>query len=380
MGLRPRLRVSSDDPGFRAEGSADALHGQAELQEPGPVVPLRGHIVLVLVRRAGTARALLLKGAHFIAAVAFMFASTNLVIELGILILIFLGWQFLAAEVVGGFLLIAISSILIRLTYPEAWVNEAKEKLEEASDEEDDFDWKERIRSRSGWRMVGHKFVMEWQMVWEEILIGFTIAGFVAVFVPEALWARYFHDSGNSVPDWLRVVENALVAPLVAALTFIGSMGNIPLATVLNANGVMFAGIMGFIYSDLMVPPLVAINAKYYGWRLALYIACIMFIAIVATALILHYAFAFLGLTPESSHAISDVAQFNLDYTFWLNLVFVSVTGWLIYLHRRYMKEQSGGDMDHGGGMTLKRMIVYLFMAVLAGGLLAYLLTGGTGA
>jgi uncharacterized membrane protein YraQ (UPF0718 family) len=328
-----------------------------------------------------TARALLLKGAHFIAAVAFMFASTNLVIELGILILIFLGWQFLAAEVVGGILLIAISSILIHLTYPEAWVNEAKEKLEEASDEEDDFNWKERILSRSGWRMVGHKFVMEWQMVWEEILIGFTIAGFVAVFVPEALWAKIFLiDSGNSVPDWLRVVENALVAPFVAALTFIGSMGNIPLATVLNANGVMFAGIMGFIYSDLMVPPLVAINAKYYGWRLALYIACIMFIAIVATALILHYAFAFLGLTPESSHAISDVAQFNLDYTFWLNLVFVSVTGWLIYLHRRYMKEQSGGDMDHGGGMTLKRMIVYLFMAVLAGGLLAYLLTGGTGA
>ncbi|MGW8311917.1 MAG: permease [Desulfuromonadales bacterium] len=327
-----------------------------------------------------TARALLLKGAHFIAAVAFMFASTNLVIELGILILIFLGWQFLAAEVVGGILLIAISSLLIQLTYPEAWVNKAKQNLEDASDEEDDFNWKERILCRAGWRMVGHKFVMEWQMVWEEILIGFTIAGFVAVFVPEALWAKIFLiDSGNSVPDWLRAVENALVAPFVAALTFIGSMGNIPLATVLNANGVMFAGIMGFIYSDLMVPPLVAVNAKYYGWRLALYIAGIMFIAIVATALILHYAFAFLGMTPESSHAVSDVAQFKLDYTFWLNLVFASVTGWLVYLHRRHVQQQSAGGMRHGRGITLQRMVAYLFMAVLAGGLIAYLLTGGTG-
>src|SRR6056297_2903542 len=136
------------------------------------------------------ARALIKKGAHFIAGVAFMFASTNLVIELGILILIFLGWQFLAAEVIGGILLIAISSVLIRLTFPKQWVEEAKETLEEESDEDDDFDWKERIRSRSGWRLVGHKFVKEWQMVWEEILIGFTVAGFVAVFVPDTLWAK----------------------------------------------------------------------------------------------------------------------------------------------------------------------------------------------
>ncbi|MEJ2471628.1 MAG: permease, partial [Desulfuromonadales bacterium] len=175
-----------------------------------------------------------------------------------------------------------------------------------------DFDWRERIRSREGWRMVGNKFVMEWQMVWEEILIGFTIAGFMAVFVPDTVWAKIFLiDAAGSVPEWLRAIENALVAPFVAALTFIGSMGNIPLATVLNANGVMFAGIMGFIYSDLMVPPLVAVNAKYYGWRLALYIAGIMFVAIVITAL-----------------------------------------------------------------LTVKRVIVYIFMGILAGGLVSYAITG----
>lgn len=326
-----------------------------------------------------TARSLLLKGAHFVAAVAFMFASTNLVIELGILILIFLGWQFLAAEIVGGLLLILISSALIRLTYPRRWVEQARKALEEADDEEGDFDWKERITSRAGWRLVGHRFVMEWQMVWEEILIGFTIAGFVAVFVPPALWSKIFLiDAGAAVPGWLQALENALVAPFVAALTFIGSMGNIPLATVLNGNGVLFAGIMGFIYSDLMVPPLVAVNARYYGWRLALYIAGIMYLAIVATALILHYAFAALGLTPHSARVVRDVARFALDYTFWLNLAFAGITGWLVWLHRRHLRAEGMGGMSHGGGFSLKRAVVWVCLALLAGGLLVWVFTGGT--
>jgi len=137
------------------------------------------------------ARSLVLKGAHFAAAVAFMFASANLVIELGVLILIFLGWQFLAAEIVGSLLLIAISSVLIRLTYPRAWMKAARERVEKgAPPEQDDFDWKKRIRSRAGWRLVGHRFVSDWKMVWEEILIGFTVAGFVAVLVPAWVWSR----------------------------------------------------------------------------------------------------------------------------------------------------------------------------------------------
>jgi len=122
-----------------------------------------------------TARSLVLKGAHFVAAVAFMFASTNLVIELGILILIFLGWQFLAAEIVGGLVLILVSTVLVRLTYPASWIAAARDRVERQGGEEDaDFDWRKRIRSAAGWRLVGHKFVSDWQMVWEEILIGFT--------------------------------------------------------------------------------------------------------------------------------------------------------------------------------------------------------------
>lgn len=324
------------------------------------------------------ARALVLKGVNFVAAVAFMFASTNLVIELGILILLFLGWQFLAAEVIGGFILIGISSVLIKLTYLKRWFTDARDKVEDqADDDESDFDWRSRIRSRAGWNLVGHRFVSDWKMVWEEILIGFTIAGFVAVLIPLGVWESIFlMDARGDLPDWLITLENAAIAPFVAAMTFIGSMGNIPIATVLNANGVMFAGIMGFIYSDLMVPPLVMINAKYYGWRVALYIAVVMYVSIIATALILNYLFATLGLTPESGRRVKDVTQFGFDYTFYMNLLFIAVAAGLVVLHLRHHRET---NMHHkmGEGIGLKRIIAMLFLAVLCVGLGIFFVTGG---
>jgi len=324
-----------------------------------------------------TARALVLKGAHFVAAIAFMFASTNLVIELGILILIFLGWQFLAAEIVGGLVLIAISRILVKWTYPSAWLEGAREKVEsEAEEEEEDFDWRQRIRSAEGWRLVGHKFASEWAMVWEEIAIGFTVAGFVAVLVPAAVWKTIFlADTAAANPMYFPVVlENALLAPFVAAATFIGSMGNIPLATVLNASGVLFAGIMGFIYSDLMVPPLVAVNARYYGWRTALYIAVVMYVSIVATALILHYAFVLIGITPESSRAVKEVAQFKLDYTFWMNLAAVVLTAGLLGLNRAWHRHNDAMAMDMGGGLFKKVMArTAVFVLIFGVGLHLYL-------
>ncbi len=322
------------------------------------------------------ARSLVKKGAHFVAAVAFMFASTNLVIELGILILIFLGWQFLAAEIIGGLILIAISSMLIRLTYPKEWLEEARKKVEgedEVTDE--DFDWKERIKSKEGWQLVGHKFVNDWKMAWEDILIGFTIAGFVAVLVPKSFWTMLFLVDAQHLPAWIVAIENALVAPFVAAASFIGSMGNIPLATVLSENGVLFAGIMGFIYSDLMVPPLVHINAKYYGWRVALYIAGIMYVSIVITALVLNGLFSFFGIIPESERAIADITQFKIDYTFWMNLVFVFIAAWLVWQNRKYLKVHEMKMMQMEGGGALKRGIVYLFILINIVGLAAYLYT-----
>ena len=291
------------------------------------------------------ARSIFAKGAHFIAVVAFMFASTNLVIELGILILIFLGWQFLVAEIIGGLILIGVSSALILLTAPRGWINAAREKVEaETGAGEEDFDWRERIRSRDGWRMVGRRFGMEWGMVWQEILIGFTIAGLVAALVPSAFWETIFlaDASREGAQGFLVVLANAATAPFVAAATFIGSMGNIPLATVLSAGGVAFAGIMGFIYSDLMVPPLVKINAKYYGWRVALYIAGIMYISIVVTALALHYGFLALGITPESEREIGEVARFKVDYTLFMNIGAVLLVVVMALLAR-------GGDRTEDG-------------------------------
>lgn len=312
-----------------------------------------------------------------------MFASTNLVIELGILIVIFLGWQFMAAELAGGLLLIGISTALIRATYPRSWLAAARERVEEQAEaEEDDFDWRRRIRSREGWNLVGHRFVSDWKMVWEEILIGFTVAGFVAVLVPASLWERIFLiGTYGDWPQWLIVLENAAVAPFVAAATFIGSMGNIPLATVLNTNGVLFAGIMGFIYSDLMVPPLVMINAGYYGWRVALYIAAVMYVSIVVTALTMHYSFAALGIMPESSRRVEDVARFALDYTFFMNLGFAGLAAALVWLHRRHCRAASAG-MDHamGGGIGVKRVIALVFLGVLLVGCVAFLVTGARSA
>ncbi len=322
------------------------------------------------------ARALIKKGAHFIAGVAFMFASTNLVIELGILILIFLGWQFLVAEIIGGLILIAISSMLIKLTYPEQWLEKAREKVEsEGADLEEDFDWKERIKSKEGWQLVGHKFVNDWKMAWEDILIGFTIAGFVAVLVPESFWSALFLADANHLPDWLVALENAMIAPFVAAATFIGSMGNIPLATVLNDNGVLFAGIMGFIYSDLMVPPLVHINSKYYGWKVALYIAGIMYISIVCTALILNSLFGLLDIIPESERVVAEITQFKIDYTFWMNLGFVWVAGWLVFQNRAYLKDHSMKMMKMEGGGKLKTVVVRLTIIVNVVGAVLYVVS-----
>ena len=325
------------------------------------------------------ARSLVLKGAHFVVAVAFMFASTNLVIELGILILIFLGWQFLVAELIGGVLLIAISSVLILATYPRSWLERARERVEESSsDDEEDFDWRDRIRSREGWEMVGHKFVMDWQMVWKEILIGFTIAGFVAVLVPKSWWtALFLVDLQGTLPGWLIALENAALAPFVAAATFIGSMGNIPLATVLNANGVLFAGIMGFIYSDLMVPPLVAVNAKYYGWRVALYIAGVMYVSIVVTALLLSALFGLLGITPESGRQVTEIVQFEADYTLWLNLVFVVVAALLVWLSRRHAARHGRMEHEMEGDGPLKRGAAGAAIVLVAGGVLVLATVGG---
>ncbi|MGJ8667584.1 MAG: permease [Patiriisocius sp.] len=278
------------------------------------------------------------KGASFVSSIAFLLASTNLVIELGIIISIFLGWQFVVGEYVGGILLILICWILIRLINPKKLIEKARKNLESEGDDEemdDSTDWKKQIQQESSWAKVAKKYKMEWQMVWKDVTVGFTIAGIVAAFVPDSFFQTLFINSGKGNTDFtfLEILEHIVVGPIAAFLTFIGSMGNIPLAALLFGKGVSFAGVMAFIFSDLVVFPVLRINAKYYGWKMSFFIVFLLFTALIGTALALHYSFELLNILPDPSQVtIQDKEHFKLDYTFYLNIAFLAISGYLIYL------------------------------------------------
>ena len=374
-----------------------------------------------------TTKSLFKKGAGFVPSLAFLLASTNLVIELGIVIAVFLSWQFVVGEYLGGLLLIGFTWLFVRLTRPDKLIKQTREYLEEnegSEDDEDVPDWKELIRSKEGWRRVANRYFMEWQMVWKDVTFGFTVAGIIAAFVPRSFFETLFIGSGTGGdPGFGAVLAQTLIGPVAAFFTFIGSMGNIPLAALLFSNGVAFAGVMAFIFSDLVVFPVLRINAKYYGWKMALYILAALLVALVATALLMHYGFSLAGLLPEagSGQSITDRQHFQIDYTFFFNLAFLAVSGVLAWLAFRSGKDEEehahamaghadaqgggrpvqhgsnhGGDHnggghdhhDHGGGHDhggdkgiIERVLFWLALASyiwLAGGLIAYFVTGGT--
>ena len=285
-----------------------------------------------------TTRSLFAKGAGLVPSLAFLLASTNLVIELGIVIAVFLGWQFVVGEYAGGVLLILLMWLFVRLTLPQKLVEYARERArraEETAGGEEVPDWKSLIRSKEGWRRVANRYVMEWHMVWKDVTIGFTIAGVIAAFVPRSFFQALFIGSGQAEPAFLEVLLQSIVGPFAAFFTFIGSMGNIPLAAVLYDNGVSFAGIMAFIFSDLVVLPVLRIQAQYYGWRMALYILGIFLVILVVAALLMHYGFAALGMLPDTvtSNSVTGREFFKLDYTFALNLVFIAVSALFLLWH-----------------------------------------------
>src|SRR5680860_1005408 len=286
---------------------------------------------------AGT-KSIFKKGASFVSSIAFLLASTNLVIELGIIISIFLGWQFVVGEYVGGILLIGISWILIRLIHPKRLIENARKNLEKEDKSKETGDaknWKKQIQKEDNWAKVGKKYKMEWQMVWKDVTVGFTIAGIVAAFVPDSFFQTLFINSGQGNTDFtfLEILEHIIVGPVAAFLTFIGSMGNIPLAALLFGKGVSFAGVMAFIFSDLVVFPVLRINARYYGWKMSLFILFLLFTALIVTSLALHYSFDLIGILPDSSQVkIQDSEYFKIDYTFYLNLAFLTISGYLVYL------------------------------------------------
>jgi hypothetical protein len=325
-----------------------------------------------------TTRALYQKGAGFIPAMSFLLASTNLVIELGIVIFIFLGLEFAAAEYIGGILLILFMWIFVTITYPEDLIKSTRKKLDEEMSTEEDTDtsWKKKIKTHEGWKKIADQYWMEWGMVWKDVSIGFTVAGIAAVFIPASFYETLFIGVGQSDSySFLQLLEHVLIGPVVAFFTFIGSMGNIPLAAVLYGSGVSFAGVMAFIFSDLVVFPILRINAQYYGWKMSLYILATLLFALVGSALILHYGFDLVGLLPEGSgKSIIDREFFKIDYTFFFNMAFLVISGILAWLSWSASKDEDDSGHDHGGGKNwieiILKYLAFISYAWLTAGIL----------
>lgn len=289
---------------------------------------------------ASISRTLFKKGAALIPSLAFLLASTNLVVELGIVLYLLMGWPFTAGEWVGGVVMIACVSALVRLTYPAALVEQARHHPEAGAgghdhggDASETGTWLDRLKRPETRVAIAQTFVMDWRMLWKDLALGFVIAGILAAFVPDSVWQALFV---QSAPPAVRTVLDAAIGPLVGIVTFVCSIGNVPMAAVLWASGVSFGGVLAFLYSDLIVLPLLDVYRRYYGWRMALYIAAVLYGGMVAAAVVMDLAFTGLHLIPaRNGAAMEQMAHIGLDYTFWLNLAFGVLAVWLFAIARR---------------------------------------------
>jgi uncharacterized protein len=277
------------------------------------------------------ARSIFRKGANFTAAMAFEFASTNLVIELGILLALLIGWQFTAAEFVGGPLMVVLLALLFRaLLTPrlvEAARKQADKGLRGVMEGHAEMDMSvsggsilSRATSPQGFTATSHSFVMNWASLWKDIGGGLLIAGALAAWVPESFWQGFFlvHH------PLLAKLWGPLVGPLAAMLSFVCSIGNVPLAAVLWNGGISFGGVIAFIFADLIVLPVLNIYRKYYGARMGLFLLGTFYVTMAGAGLLVELLFGGLGLVPEGPrHAKVIEAQVTLNYTSVLNIAFL---------------------------------------------------------
>lgn len=292
---------------------------------------------------AAAGRSALEKGAAMVPMLAFMFASTNLVIELGAVLWVLMGWRFVLAEFVGSFVLVAVMWILVKFFMPRGVEEEARARSEVAVGGDDHCchggdagDGGASVSEPRAWKQVADASIMDWGMLWKEIFGGFLIAGFLMAVIPSSWWGAFFL---TNAPATLRLLENAAVGPLIAVASFVCSVGNIPLASLLWSNGISFGGVISFIYGDLIVIPLILIYAKYYGARAAVYITVILYISMVVSGIVVDLMFAAAGVIPSGPRPENPVehAQIIWNYTSWLDLVaglfFVSLLA--IHLQKR---------------------------------------------
>lgn len=282
---------------------------------------------------AAAARSAFRQGAALIPAMAFMFASTNLVIELGAVLWVFMGWRFVLAEVVGALVLIGFMWLLMRLVFPKDLEEEARRRTR--SDLEEGGCCHGGPEAPVGrWRALASAFIADWQMLWKEIVIGFVIAGFLSALMPDRWWEALFL---KDAPAGVRLVENALVGPLIAAATFVCSVGNIPLASVLWSRGISFGGVISFIYADLIIIPLVLIYRKYYGGKAAAYLTGVLYVSMVGAGMTVDLLFAAGGLIPAGPRTagMAEHPHFAWNYTTWLDGLAAAVFLMFLFMHRR---------------------------------------------
>lgn len=310
------------------------------------------------------ARSMVQKGADFTASIAFEFASTNLVIELGIILWLLVGWQFTLAEYIGGFVMILLLALLFRVFLKKPLVDEAvvqankgvAGRMEGHAGHDMGVGGNgsifQRMVSKEGVTAISHFFIMDILMMWKEIVAGLLITGALAAWVPQVFWQHFFLSGRTGL---LPTLWSAAVGPVVAILSFVCSIGNVPLAAVLWNGGISFAGVISFIFADLLILPILSIYRKYYGIRMAVFLALTSYVAMVTAGLIIEGLFSLLHLIPTERHALVLDPHITLNYTTILNVVFLVVSSLLL---ARYLKtggpemmammdSPSGGDCHH---------------------------------
>jgi len=348
---------------FVSKAQMSRAFGQTNLKSVSLAMGLGAASSSCSYAAVAAARSAIQQGAALIPALAFMFASTNLVIELGAVLWVLMGWQFVLAEVFGAFVLITIMWLLIRLFLPRNLEAEIPIRAQEAiqgsmhchrehptsqdsgatgpparsSGVTGDQEFATANPSVDGhemskWTGVAHAFVTDWSMLWKEIFGGFLIAGFLATLMPHGWWEALFLQSG---PPVVRLIENAVVGPIIAMISFVCSVGNIPLASLLWSHGISFGGVISFIYADLIVIPIIIIYAKYYGVRAAAWITGIFYVSMVLAGIIVDLIFSALGLIPDGLRPPSAVehAHIILNYTSSLDVAAAIFAAWLLFLH-----------------------------------------------
>jgi uncharacterized membrane protein YraQ (UPF0718 family) len=312
------------------------------------------------------ARSLFRKGADFTAAMAFEIASTNLVVELGVILALLMGWQFTVAEFTGGPIMIIVLALLFRFFLRDRLLRDAREQAERgvAGSMEGhaamdmsvacEGTFARRLFSRKGFTSVAHVFVMEWAAILRDLVIGLLIAGAIAAWVPDAFWRGFFF-AGHPLAAKL---WGPLIGPLVAVVSFVCSIGNVPLAVVLWKGGISFGGVVAFIFADLLILPILSIYRKYYGLRMAVFLAGTFYMAMVVAGYVVELVFGGLGLIPSQATAKVPDRGVSWNYTTFLNIAFLILAAVLVIRFVRTgglgMLRMMGGapdqahDHDHG--------------------------------